>query len=392
MIPKSKLHCIFIFVLIIAVSKTARGQTMQDVKNLHDFLFNDYRKNIVPISNHSTNIDIGISFYLLSINEFKEIEETLVMTGAMGTNWTDVSLSWDPANYGGKSFFSVDATDVWKPLLYLVNNAKKLEPIGSDTPFSVIIFSNGQVIFSPGGILEAKCTTDISNFPLDTQTCALQFMAWGFGTETYTFSSYSTTVNTDYFTKNSNWELVRTSAYAKLNTGYYSYEVSLTLKRKPVYYIVMIVLPTLLLSLLNPLVFVLPIESGERISLAVTILLSYAIFLTLVAASIPASSNPMCVLLVIMIIIMMISGMTVVAVIISASYYYQASSYTPGTCIKILFKINNKKVQHGSENNNKLGTSLTGQDVSSALDKIFLIVSYVLIVIIIMVFFVYTTV
>jgi hypothetical protein len=43
-----------------------------------------------------------------------------------------------------------------------------------------------------------------------------------------------------------------------------------------------------------------------------TILLSYAIFLTLVSSSIPASSNPMCALLIVMIIIIVVSGIIVV--------------------------------------------------------------------------------
>jgi hypothetical protein len=45
------------------------------------------------------------------------------------------------------------------------------------------------------------------------------------------------------------------------------------------YYGVMVIAPTVLFALLNPLVFLLPVESGERVGLAMTILLSYALFL-----------------------------------------------------------------------------------------------------------------
>jgi nicotinic acetylcholine receptor alpha-7 len=79
------------------------------------------------------------------------------------------------------------------------------------------------------------------------------------------------------------------------------------MKRHPLYFGVMILLPTLLFSLLNPLVFLLPVESGERVSLSMTILLSYAIFLTLVSNSIPKTSNPMCTLLIVMIVIISLS-------------------------------------------------------------------------------------
>jgi hypothetical protein len=41
------------------------------------------------------------------------------------------------------------------------------------------------------------------------------------------------------------------------------------------------------------LVFILPVESGERVSYAITVLLSIAVFLTLVGDNIPKSSKPM---------------------------------------------------------------------------------------------------
>jgi hypothetical protein len=92
------------------------------------------------------------------------------------------------------------------------------------------------------------------------------------------------------------------------------YKVEIALQRKPAYYFVVIILPTLMFSLLNPLVFLLPIESGERISLSMTILLAFVFFLTLVANFIPESSTAMCFLLVIMIIMIAISSMIVVPI------------------------------------------------------------------------------
>jgi hypothetical protein len=54
-----------------------------------------------------------------------------------------------------------------------------------------------------------------------------------------------------------------------------------------------------------------------------TILLSYAIFLTLVSAAIPSSSNPMCILLIMMVIIIIVSGAIVTCVICLSSIYHR---------------------------------------------------------------------
>ena len=63
------------------------------------------------------------------------------------------------------------------------------------------------------------------------------------------------------------------------------------LKRKSTFYVFNILIPMVLLSFLNVLTFVLPVSSGERASYAVTVFLSLAVFLTIVASEIPKNSN-----------------------------------------------------------------------------------------------------
>ncbi|XP_076079064.1 acetylcholine receptor subunit beta-like 1 [Mytilus galloprovincialis] len=381
---------IFCVLILLPFPLPSFGQTLVNVTKQYDDLFSSYRKNIIPVDNHSEPLEISLAFYLLSINSFREIEETLVLTGGLSVVWKDTSLSWNPEDYGNTYLLEVDSTDIWIPWIYLINNAKKFEPIGFDSAFRVFLNSSGFVQYSPGSILEAKCKTDISKFPLDTQPCLLEFIIWNGDAGTYKLISSFDEVNLDYYTKNSNWEVVTGDTYAQLHPSYYfRFFMSLSLKREPVYYIVMIVLPTVLLCLLNPLVFLLPVESGERISLAMTVLLSYAIFLTLVSASIPASSNPMCFLLIVMIIIMLMSGLTVVAVIITTKLYYE-EEYFPGRIMKFFLnrKTKNRDVTPmGCEKKEK--QLYNGKNASNFLDKLFLFSSYAIIVIILVAFFLY---
>ncbi|XP_055954375.1 neuronal acetylcholine receptor subunit alpha-7-like [Patella vulgata] len=51
-----------------------------------------------------------------------------------------------------------------------------------------------------------------------------------------------------------------------------------------------IILPVLFLSFMGALVFMLPADAGEKISLAITILLAYIVFLTIVSESMPQTS------------------------------------------------------------------------------------------------------
>ena len=95
--------------------------------------------------------------------------------------------------------------------------------------------------------------------------------------------------------KNGEWEIKETEMYNKVITypltQYYRVYATLTIKRKYWYYLVNIVMPCVIMSMLSFLMFFLPPEAGEKISLGVTVLLSYSVFLLLLADSMPQTSD-----------------------------------------------------------------------------------------------------
>ena len=65
---------------------------------------------------------------------------------------------------------------------------------------------------------------------------------------------------------------------------------SLEIKRKPLFYIMSILFPCILTASVAALGFALPPESGEKVSLEITVLLSLAVFLLMVTDQLPPSS------------------------------------------------------------------------------------------------------
>ena len=59
------------------------------------------------------------------------------------------------------------------------------------------------------------------------------------------------------------------------------------MKRRPGFFIVNIVMPVVLLSALNIMVFLIPVDSGEKISYGITVLLALSVFLSIVADMLP---------------------------------------------------------------------------------------------------------
>lgn len=66
---------------------------------------------------------------------------------------------------------------------------------------------------------------------------------------------------------------------------------SLHLKRRASFYIFNLLIPCMMISFLAPLGFYLPADSGEKVSLGVTVLLALTVFQLLVAESMPPSES-----------------------------------------------------------------------------------------------------
>ena len=150
-------------------------QNVSYVRKLYADLFSNYTKEVMPVYNHTKPLMVGVTFYLISINSFKEVEETISITGSFNFNWTDPFLTWNPSLYGNIYWTVIDSSDMWVPFMVLTNNVNKMEPIGGDTKFNAFIIAHGDVIYSPGDVFEAKCPTDISKFPFDVHQCVFTF-------------------------------------------------------------------------------------------------------------------------------------------------------------------------------------------------------------------------
>ncbi|XP_013929159.1 PREDICTED: acetylcholine receptor subunit delta [Thamnophis sirtalis] len=84
--------------------------------------------------------------------------------------------------------------------------------------------------------------------------------------------------------KNINWLVPRDSNKHQDITFY------LIIKRKPLFYIINIVIPCILIAFMIILVFYLPADSGEKMTLGISILLAQSVFLLLISQRLPATS------------------------------------------------------------------------------------------------------
>ncbi|CAG2233350.1 unnamed protein product [Mytilus edulis] len=174
----------------------------------------------------------------MTITQFREVEETLQIAGGMSAFWTDGEFSWTPSSYGNAEYVIVPQTTVWTPKLVLLNSVGTLKPMGLGNELSVTIDYNGSMAVSFGEVLSSKCSTNIYKFPFDSQTCELEFAAWGVYARDIRLKGVSEPIDLSFFTPNSDWELISNILTSHPSTGYSIFMIELTLKRSPLYYTV----------------------------------------------------------------------------------------------------------------------------------------------------------
>ncbi|KAK9513101.1 hypothetical protein O3M35_001366 [Rhynocoris fuscipes] len=207
--------------------------------------------------------------------------------------WNDYQLQWDEADYGGIGVLRLPPDKVWKPDIVLFNNADGNYEVRYKS--NVLIYPNGEVLWVPPAIYQSSCTIDVTYFPFDQQTCIMKFGSWTFNGDQVSLALYNSKnfVDLSDYWKSGTWDIIEVPAYLNVYEGKPT-ETDITfyiiIRRKTLFYTVNLILPTVLISFLCVLVFYLPAEAGEKVTLGISILLSLVVFLLLVSKILPPTS------------------------------------------------------------------------------------------------------
>ncbi|KAG0424886.1 hypothetical protein HPB47_027910 [Ixodes persulcatus] len=269
----------------------------EDEERLVRDLFRDYNKLIRPVEimNMTVEVQFGLSFIqLINVNEKNQIMTSNVWLQLV---WTDYQLKWDEADYGGISVLRLPPDKVWKPDIVLFNNADGNYEVRYKS--NVLIYPSGQVMWVPPAIYQSSCTIDVTYFPFDQQKCVMKFGSWTFNGDQVSLKLYNDNywVDLSDYWKSGTWDIVEVPAFLnRHNNSKQSRPTEtdisfyITIRRKTLFYTVNLILPTVLISFLCILVFYLPAEAGEKVTLGISILLSLVVFLLLVSKILPPTS------------------------------------------------------------------------------------------------------
>jgi len=107
----------------------------------------------------------------------------------------------------------------------------------------------------------------------------------------------SASVDLDNYVFNGEWELLTIGVrrneivYACCVEPYPDVTFTIVIRRRTLYYLFNVIFPCLWLTVLSLVGFWLPPDSGEKITLGITVLLAFSVFMLMIAENMPATSE-----------------------------------------------------------------------------------------------------
>ncbi|XP_034020616.1 acetylcholine receptor subunit beta isoform X2 [Thalassophryne amazonica] len=223
--------------------------------------------------------------------------EEMTTVVLMNLEWTDYRLTWVPKQHDGIEVLRVPSAKVWLPDIYLINNNDGQFDVA--LPVHVQVYSNGRITWTPPALYHSSCSVKVAFFPFDWQNCTMQF-------QSYTYDS--TEIDLQYaldkrgkeirevqldesFSESGDWSIRHMPCKKNLNDDLYEdMTFILIIERKPLYYVLNIILPCILITIIAIFNFYLPPDAGEKMGLSINVLLTLTVFLLLLANKIPETS------------------------------------------------------------------------------------------------------
>ncbi|KAH1029732.1 hypothetical protein HUJ05_002910, partial [Dendroctonus ponderosae] len=265
-------------------------------KTLLNKLLDNYNILERPVANESEPLSVRFGITLQQIIDVDEKNQILTTNAWLNLEWTDYNLRWNDSEYAGVKDLRITPNKLWKPDVLMYNSADE----GFDGTYqtNVVIKSNGSCLYIPPGIFKSTCKIDITWFPFDDQHCDMKFGSWTHdGNQLDLLLNSEAGADLSDFITNGEWYLLgmpgkkNTIIYACCPQPYVDVTFTIQIRRRTLYYFFNLIVPCVLISSMALLGFTLPPDSGEKLTLGVTILLSLTVFLNLVAEKIPTTSD-----------------------------------------------------------------------------------------------------
>ncbi|VDM37708.1 unnamed protein product [Toxocara canis] len=267
-----------------------------------------YNRKLIPKKNHAEPVGVLFSIELYQIIEVNEPQQYVLMNAWIVERWTDELLYWNPAHFDNISDILLPYDSIWIPDTTLYNslvmndgesrrllNAKLTSDLVQGTTLIEMLYPT---------LYKFSCMLNLKFFPYDTQECILTFGSWTHdnrGIDYRPFGSESTGIGLHHCLENEEWHILgsyaerRVMKYSCCANNYTLLEYHLFIQRKPLFFLVNLIMPTSIITLIAIVGFfsspTINDIRDEKISLGITTLLSMSLLIFMVSDKMPSTSS-----------------------------------------------------------------------------------------------------
>jgi nicotinic acetylcholine receptor len=237
------------------------------------------------------------------------------------------------------------------------------------------------VDWSPGQIFHTTCAIDITVYPFDTQRCSIDFMPWRISRDKLLLVNVSDHIDLDFLQPNGEWEVVATGVETfddplerLVGMSYF-----LDLRRRRFFHVFKTIVPITMFAFLGSSVFAVPVDSGEKVSLCVTILLGFSVYLTVISDTMPHTSEHVSILGLLVCALLLVNGIYVFIIVVVLRIHFRSpdipvpsSIKKTVTVLKVCTRQVSKDVRHkpDTSNDTNINNAAVKQSSSSTCDVV----------------------
>ncbi|XP_071422464.1 acetylcholine receptor subunit delta isoform X2 [Pithys albifrons albifrons] len=294
---------------------------------------------------------------VVSTDEVVDVYLALTLSNLISLGWTDYRLQWNESEFGDIGVLRLPPDMLWLPEIVLENNNDGLFEVAYYC--NILLHSTGYVYWLPPAIFRSTCLINVDFFPFDWQNCTLRFRSLAYSAleinmhlktdeDQDTGKSYPVEwiiIDPEGFTENGEWEIIhrpaRKNIYPDISPDTSEHQditFYLIIKRKPLFYVINIVIPCILIAFMVILVFYLPANSGEKMTLVISVLLAQSVFLLLISQRLPATSHAVPLIgKYLLFIMLLVTAVVIISVVVLNFHFRTPSTHVMSDWVKEVF-------------------------------------------------------
>ncbi|XP_007525410.1 neuronal acetylcholine receptor subunit beta-2 isoform X2 [Erinaceus europaeus] len=250
-----------------------------------------YNKLIRPATNGSELVTVQLMVSLAQLISVHEREQIMTTNVWLTQEWEDYRLTWKPEEFDNMKKVRLPSKHIWLPDVVLYNNADGMYEVSFYS--NAVVSYDGSIFWLPPAIYKSACKIEVKHFPFDQQNCTMKFRSWTYDRTEIDLVLKSDVASLDDFTPSGEWDIValpgRRNEHPDDST-YVDITYDFIIRRKPLFYTINLIIPCVLITSLAILVFYLPSDCGEKMTLCISVLLALTVFLLLISKIVPPTS------------------------------------------------------------------------------------------------------